>query len=68
MKQITRQRLPFILTGVLGVVGAFVGGYLAGVLGLNASVTGFNIPSMITAILGACVVLGVYGLIARRRG
>ena len=51
---------------VLGVVGAFVGGFLFSVVGA-APVTGFNIYSMIVAIIGAVVVLWLYRLVAGRR-
>jgi uncharacterized membrane protein YeaQ/YmgE (transglycosylase-associated protein family) len=54
-----------LLDIVLGIVGAVVGGYLF--TGVGASgITGFNIYSMIVAIIGAIVVLWLYHLIAGR--
>ena len=50
----------------LGVVGAFVGGFLFSAFGA-APVTGLNIYSMIVAVIGAIVVLVVYHAIAGRR-
>ncbi len=55
-----------VLDIVLGIVGAFVGGFLFSVVGA-APVTGFNIYSMIVAIIGAVVVLWLYRLVAGRR-
>ena len=55
-----------VLDIVLGIVGAFVGGFLFSTFGA-APVTGFNIYSMIVAIIGAIVVLWVYRMIAGRR-
>jgi uncharacterized membrane protein YeaQ/YmgE (transglycosylase-associated protein family) len=55
-----------ILDIVLGIVGAFVGGFLFSFIGA-APVTGFNIYSMIVAIIGAVVVLWLYRLVAGRR-
>jgi uncharacterized membrane protein YeaQ/YmgE (transglycosylase-associated protein family) len=55
-----------LLDIVLGIVGAFVGGYLATLLGFGG-VTGFNIPSMIVAVIGGIVVLLVYHTLVRRR-
>jgi uncharacterized membrane protein YeaQ/YmgE (transglycosylase-associated protein family) len=55
-----------LLDIVLGIVGAFVGGYLATLLGFGG-VTGFNIPSMIVAVIGGIVVLLVYHALVRRR-
>ncbi len=55
-----------VLNIVLGVVGAFVGGFLFDVLG-GVGVTGFNLYSMVVAILGAVVVLWLYNAFAGRR-
>ena len=51
---------------VLGVVGAFVGGFLFNAVG-GAGVTGFNLYSMIVAVIGAVVVLWLYHTITGRR-
>jgi uncharacterized membrane protein YeaQ/YmgE (transglycosylase-associated protein family) len=48
-----------IVTILLGIVGAVVGGYLATLLGLGA-VTGFNLGSLVIAIGGAILVLLVH--------
>ncbi len=50
---------------VLGVVGAFVGGYLFTFFGA-APVTGLNLYSMLVAIVGAIVVLVIYHAVAGR--
>ncbi len=55
-----------ILDIVLGIVGAFVGGFLFQTFGA-APVTGFNLYSMIVAVIGAIVVLWIYHMIAGRR-
>ena len=50
----------------LGIVGAFVGGFLFTALGAHG-VTGLNLWSMFVAIIGSVVVIWVYhGLLARR--
>jgi uncharacterized membrane protein YeaQ/YmgE (transglycosylase-associated protein family) len=43
---------------VLGIVGAVVGGYLFDMLGAGG-ITGFNIWSMLVAIVGAVLVLWI---------
>ncbi|NHH99473.1 MULTISPECIES: GlsB/YeaQ/YmgE family stress response membrane protein [Oceanimonas] len=53
-----------ILTTLLGIAGAFVGGWIGVRLGFG-SVTGFNLGSMITAVIGALVLLFVYRMISR---
>lgn len=47
----------FIVTALLGIAGAFVGGFIGSSLGLGGPVSGFNIGSMITAVLGAILLL-----------
>lgn len=55
-----------VLDIVLGIVGALVGGFLFSLLGA-APVTGFNIYSMIVAVVGAIVVLWIYHAVVGRR-
>jgi uncharacterized membrane protein YeaQ/YmgE (transglycosylase-associated protein family) len=50
---------------VLGIVGAVVGGYLFDMLGAGG-ITGFNIWSMLVAIVGAVLVLWVYHAVSGR--
>lgn len=54
----------FILTCILGIVGAVVGGWLATRFGIG-SVDGFNLHSFLVAVVGAIVVLAVFRLIRR---
>lgn len=55
----------FILTCVLGIVGAVVGGWLATMFGIGGNVTGFNLPSFMVAVVGAIVVLALFRLLRR---
>lgn len=58
-----------IVTILLGIVGAFVGGFLGqAILGSNFGATegGFNFGGLITAIIGAIVVLAIYRLATGR--
>jgi uncharacterized membrane protein YeaQ/YmgE (transglycosylase-associated protein family) len=54
-----------VLTMVLGIVGAVVGGFIATALNYG-SITGFDVRSLIIAISGALVLLIGYRLVARR--
>ena len=65
-KLIMRDSFGWIVTILLGIVGAFVGGWISGMLG-GPSVTGLNPISILVAACGAIVVLLVYGLVVRRR-
>lgn len=51
---------------VLGIVGAFVGGFIFNTFG-GTGVTGFNLWSMIVAVIGAIVVLWIYHAVTGRR-
>jgi uncharacterized membrane protein YeaQ/YmgE (transglycosylase-associated protein family) len=54
-------------TILLGIIGAVVGGFIAGtVLGV-ADVTGLNMESIVVAVFGSIVVLAVYRALAGRR-
>jgi uncharacterized membrane protein YeaQ/YmgE (transglycosylase-associated protein family) len=55
-----------LLDIILGIAGALVGGYLFNVFGA-VGVTGFNLWSMLVAVIGAIVILVVYHAIAGRR-
>ena len=55
-----------LLDIVLGVVGAAVGGYVFTLLGA-APVTGFNLYSMVVAVVGAVIVLALYHMLVGRR-
>lgn len=55
----------FIITIILGIVGAVVGGWLATMLGMGGDVTGFNLPSFLVAVVGAIVVLAIYRMVRR---
>jgi len=56
-----------ILTIVLGVVGALVGGFLGTYVFHFGDISGFDVRSIAIAVGGALVVLFLYGFFARRR-
>ncbi len=49
---------------ILGVVGAVVGGYLMGLAG-QPGISGFNLYSLVVAVLGAVVVIFIGRMIKR---
>ncbi|EFS7636817.1 GlsB/YeaQ/YmgE family stress response membrane protein [Salmonella enterica] len=55
----------FILTCILGIVGAVVGGWLATMFGIGGSISGFNLHSFLGAVVGAIVVLVIFRLLRR---
>ena len=54
-----------IVTILIGIVGAFVGGFVVNLLG-GAGVSGFNFWSILVATLGAIILLAIYRLVAPR--
>ena len=54
----------FIVTIVLGIVGALVGGFISTRLGFG-DVTGFNLPSIIIAVAGSILLLFIYRMMRR---
>lgn len=64
-KLVNKSGEGVLLDIVLGVVGAFVGGWLFTTFGASG-VTGLNVYSMVVAVIGAVVVLVVYHAIVRR--
>nr|WP_208408399.1 GlsB/YeaQ/YmgE family stress response membrane protein [Variibacter gotjawalensis] len=60
------QGQGFMLNVVLGIVGAVVGGFIFSALGATG-VTGFNLWSLIVAVVGAVVVLWLYNKMAANR-
>jgi uncharacterized membrane protein YeaQ/YmgE (transglycosylase-associated protein family) len=65
-KLVMGDSFGWIITILLGIVGAFVGGWAFSFFG-GPGVTGFNVVSIIVAAVGAIIVLFIYGLIVRRR-
>jgi uncharacterized membrane protein YeaQ/YmgE (transglycosylase-associated protein family) len=56
----------FLLTIVIGMIGALVGGFVVRLLG-GTGVTGFNIWSILVATLGAIILLAIYRVFAGAR-
>ena len=58
-----------IVTAIIGIVGALLGGFLAGALfDADPMDEFFDISTWLTAIVGAIVLLLIYRLVAGRRG
>jgi uncharacterized membrane protein YeaQ/YmgE (transglycosylase-associated protein family) len=65
-KIVNSQGQGLLLDIVLGIVGAIVGGFLFSLFGAEG-VSGFNIYSLIVAIVGSVVVLWLYHAVVGRR-
>lgn len=56
----------FLLTPIIGMGGAFVGGIVFSIIG-GAGFTGFNLWSILVATVGALILLAVYRLLSGRK-
>lgn len=54
-----------IVTALIGMAGASVGGFVVGILG-GTGATGFNVWSILVATLGAVILLAIYRMFTRR--
>ena len=54
---------------VVGIIGAFIGGWMLGLFGVAVADGAFNPLSIVSAIIGACVLLFILSLVggSRRR-
>ncbi len=64
-KLVNKTGSGLILDLILGVVGAFVGGWVFSFFGAHG-VTGLNLYSLLVAVIGAVLVLVIYHAIVRR--
>lgn len=51
---------------VVGVLGAFIGGWLFSNLA-GRDITGFDLPSILIAFVGACILIAILRLVSGRR-
>ena len=54
-----------IITILLGIAGALVGGFLSVVLGVGNGVDDFDIGTIVLSVVGAMLILGGYRLVTR---
>lgn len=65
-KLVNKSGQGMLIDIVLGIVGAIVGGVIFSFFGASG-VTGFNIYSLIVAVIGSVVVLWIYHQVSGRR-
>jgi uncharacterized membrane protein YeaQ/YmgE (transglycosylase-associated protein family) len=66
-ERITGRNHGLLTNLIVGIVGAFIGGFLISSLLGFRYVEGFNLPSIIVATVGAVLLLAVFGGFHSRR-
>lgn len=60
------DRMGCITNIVAGILGGIVGGWVFTLFG-GQGITGFNLPSLLVALVGAVIVLAIVNLLFRRK-
>jgi uncharacterized membrane protein YeaQ/YmgE (transglycosylase-associated protein family) len=55
-----------VVTALVGIVGAFIGGWVLSLLGFAGSTGSLSLGSILTATLGAIILLAIYRMLTRR--
>ncbi|MBM3210542.1 GlsB/YeaQ/YmgE family stress response membrane protein [Candidatus Saccharibacteria bacterium] len=63
----TDESMGAVANIVVGIIGAFLGGWLVGLFGIEIAEGEFNVPSILTAILGAVVLIAILKAVTGRR-
>jgi uncharacterized membrane protein YeaQ/YmgE (transglycosylase-associated protein family) len=62
-----QTKTGLIVDLILGVIGGFVGGWLSSLIFGANLMSGINLTSIVTALVGAIIVIAVYRLVTRGR-
>ncbi len=59
------EKMGMLTNIIVGIIGSWIGGFIMSLFGA-AGVTGFNLRSFVVAVVGACVLLGIFSLVRKR--
>lgn len=65
----TDAQQGLLLNIVVGIIGAFLGGFIIRILGIGGATindNAFSLPALLVSLLGAVVLLGIVNLVQRR--
>ncbi len=65
-KVLTGKGLGLLWDIVVGILGAFLGGWLAGLVGIPVSTGTFTVSGLLAAFVGAVILLVVFGTLTHR--
>lgn len=64
----TNEQMGALANIIIGIIGALLGGWVIGLLGFDVAAGELSIPSILTAILGACILIAILKAIRGRGG
>lgn len=62
---VMKSKAGLVRNVIVGIVGAFIGGFVLNLIGVGVSGTGLNIGSIVTAFIGAVILLGALKFLRR---
>jgi uncharacterized membrane protein YeaQ/YmgE (transglycosylase-associated protein family) len=65
-KVLTGKGMGLLWDIVVGIIGAFLGGWLAGLIGIKVATGTFTIEGLLTAFVGAVILLVVFRALTHR--
>lgn len=63
----TNAQMGMLANIVVGIIGAFIGGWVLGLLGFQVQDGQLNLPSLLSAVLGAVILIGLLKLLSGRK-
>lgn len=63
----TNERMGLLANIAVGVVGALIGGFVFGLLGAENPVNGLNLFSLLVAVIGSVILLGIVQAFTNRK-
>lgn len=65
-KVLTGKGMGLIWDIVCGILGAFLGGWLAGLVGIQVDTGTFTVPGLLAAFVGAVILLVIFRAVTHR--
>lgn len=60
------EQMGLVANIIVGIIGAFIGGFVMNALGGNGDMTGINIASIFVAVLGSVILLAILKAIKKK--